>query len=305
VLATAATSDTYTVSLIGTDGSVVSSATASSPTSVTCGDASAADVPLPVSTSDTRAYFLDAQGNVRFLTPNGETGIATRVAGGGNTRSIFAVSPDDQRIAVVKETFNSSGSTSVLYVENLNGGGNHLQIFSETGAFSLWPVGWHAGALVVAKVSSCAGSQPLPSGPIELHVISPTNASRIATVGGPGCVVSLPASPAGAVCENGAFTKANLLDWSGATRKSLTIQGPTPAYLSPDGTEVALVVDGQTTFAGAKQTLDMVACGWIDASHVIAGGETQSQPRVGDVVSGNISPVAAQGLCAGRIPGSL
>src|SRR5581483_5169819 len=77
VLATAATSDTYTVSLIGTDGSVVSSATASSPTSVTCGDASAADVPLPVSTSDTRAYFLDAQGNVRFLTPNGETGSAT------------------------------------------------------------------------------------------------------------------------------------------------------------------------------------------------------------------------------------
>ncbi len=49
----------------------------------------------------------------------------------------------------------------------------------------------------------------------------------------------------------------------------------------------------------------MVACGWIDASHVIAGGDTQSQPRVGDVASGNISPVAAQGLCAGRIPGSL
>ncbi len=306
MLATPQGTDTYTVSLIGTDGSVVASATPSSPTAVTCGDASQGDVPIPVSTSNTRAYFLDAQGNVRFLTPNGETGIATKVPAGGNVRSIFAVSPDDQRIAVVKDTFNSSGATTVLYVENLNGGGNHVQIFSETGLATLWPLGWHAGALVVAKVSSCAGDGPLPSGSIELHVINPATAARIATVGGPGCTVGLPPTPAGALCENGTFSKLNVLDWSGATRNSLTIQGPTLAVLSPDGTEVAIVVDGQTTtFAGAKQTLDMVACGWIDGSHVIAGGDAESQPRVGDVTSGNIVPIAAQGACAGRIPGGL
>jgi len=305
VLATPPNTDTYTVSLIATDGSVVASATPSSPTAVTCGDASAADVPLPVSASDTRAYFLDAQGNVRFLTPNGETGIATRVPVGGNVRSMFAVSPDDQRIAVVKDTFNASGATTVLYVENLNGGGNHVQIFSESGAFSLWPLGWHAGALVVAKVSSCAGDGPLPSGSIEVHVINPANATRIGTVGGPTCAVGLPPAPGGALCENSSFSKINVLDWAGATRNSLSIQGPTPAYISPDGTEVALVVDSQTTFAGAKQTLDLVACGWIDGTHVIAGGDAQSQPRVGDVTSGNIAPIAAQGACAGRIPGAL
>ena len=293
------------MSLIGTDGSVIASATASSPTAVTCGDAAAGDVPIPVNTSDSRAYFLDAQGNVRFLTPNGETGIATRVPAGGNVRSVFAVSPDDERIAVAKETFSASGATTILYVENLNGGGNHVQIFSETGAFSLWPLGWHASALVVAKVASCVGNGPLPSGSIELHVINATNATRIETVGGATCAVELPPTSAGAVCENSAFSKVNVLDWSGATRQTLSIQGPTPAYLSPDGSEVALVVDNQTTFAGAKQTLDMVACGWIDGSHVIAGGDTQSQPRVGDVSSGNIVPVAAQGLCAGRIPGAL
>jgi hypothetical protein len=305
VLATPTNTDTYTVSLIGTDGSVVASATPSSPTSVTCGDASPADVPVPVSTSDTRAYFLDAQGNVRFLTPNGETGIATRVPSGGNVRSMFAVSPDDQRIAVVKDTYNSSGATTVLYVENLNGGGNHVQIFSETGGFTLWPLGWHAGGLVVAKVQTCAGDGPLPSGSIELHVVNPANAARIDTVGGSTCAVGLPPAPGGAVCENPSFSKVNVLDWSGATRSSLSIQGPTPAYLSPDGTEVALVVDNQTTFAGAKQTLDLVACGWIDGTHVIAGGDSESQPRVGEVTTGNIVPVAAQGLCAGRIPGGL
>jgi hypothetical protein len=306
VLATpVAAADTYTVSLVGVDGSVVASASTSSPTQVTCGDASAGDVPAPVSTSSTRAYFLDAQGNVRFLTPNGETGIATRVPTGGNVRSIFAVSPDDQRIAVVKATFNASGATTVLYVEDVNGGGNHAQIFSESGAYTLWPVGWHSGALVVAKVGSCAGDGPLPSGSIELHVVNPANAARIATLGGPGCAVGLPPTPNGVLCEDSTFSKANILDWSGATRKSLTIQGPTQAYLSPDGTEVALVVDGQTTFAGAKQTLDLVACGWIDATHVIAGGDAQSQPRVGDVTSGSIAPVSAQGLCAGRIPGGF
>ena len=306
VLATpAAAADTYTVSLVGIDGSVVASATPSSPLAVTCSDAAPADLPAPVSTSSTRAYFLDAQGNVRFLTPNGETGIATRVPTGGNVRSMFAVSPDDSRIAVVKDTFTSGGATTVLYVENLNGGGNHVQIFSESGAYTLWPVGWHAGALVVARVTSCAGDGPTPSGMIELHVVNAASAARIATVGGPTCAVQLPATLAGALCENSTFSQANILDWSGTTRKSLTIQGPTPAYLSPDGTAVALVVDNQTTFAGARLTLDMIACGWIDATHVIAGGDAQSQPRVADVITGNIAPVSAQGVCAGRIPGSL
>jgi hypothetical protein len=307
VLATPTNTDTYTVSLVGIDGSVVASATPSSPTAVTCGDAAGALVPVPVSTSDTRAYFLDAQGNVRFLTPNGETGIATRVPTAGNVRSMFAVSPDDQRIAVVKATFTASGATTVVYVENLNGGGNHVQIFSETGAFTLWPTGWiGTSSLVVAKVPSCTqGGGPTCCGPQEYHVVNPSNGGRVYTVGGSACVPVGGPSPAGTMCEDSSFGKANILDWSGAARKSLSIQGPTPAYLSPDGSEVALVVDNQTTFAGAKETLDLVACGWIDGSHVIAGGDAQSQPRVGNVTTGDIAPVAAQGACAGRIPGGL
>jgi len=307
VLATPTSTDTYTVSLVGSDGSVVASATPSSPTSVACGDAAAALVPAPVSTSDTRVYFLDAQGNVRFLTPNGETGVATRVPTGGNVRSMFAVSPDDQRIAVVKDTFTASGASTVLYVENLNGGGNHVQLFTQTGAFTIWPTGWiGSSSLVVAKVPACTqGGGPTCCGPQEYHVVNTATGVRVYTVGGPACVPVGGPTAAGTMCEDATFAKASILDWSGANRKSLAIQGPTPAYLSPDGTEVALVVDNQTTFAGAKQTLDLVACGWIDATHVIAGGDAESQPRVGDVTSGNIVPVAAQGACAGRIPGGL
>jgi hypothetical protein len=307
VLVTTGTADTYTVSLVGVGGGVVASATPSSPVQVSCGDAAAALLPLPVSTSDTRAYFLDAQGNVRFLTPNGETGVQFQVPSSGNTRSMFAVSADDSLIAVAVVSFTSTGATTKLYVDQLQLGGTQKLIFQETDAFTLWPIGWIGdGSLIVAKVPSCTqGGGPTCCGPQEYHVVNPANGARRNTVGGPTCIPVGAPSAAGTVCEDTAFAKANVLDWTGSTRKTLTIQGPTPAHLSPDGTEVALVVDGQTTFAGAKQTLDLVACGWIDGSHVIAGGDTQSQARVGDVTTGNIVPVAAQGVCAGRIPGGL
>ena len=310
MLVTQGSSDTYTVSIVGIDGKVVASATPSSPTQVTCGDAAAAVLPPPVSTSDTRVYFLDAQGNVNFLAPNGETGHATRVPAGGQTRSMFAVSPDDQRIAVVENTYTATGATTVLYVEDVNGGTNHVKLFTETGAYTLWPIGWHGtNNLVVAKVASCTqGGGPFCCGPQELHVVDPATGVRRFTVGGSQCIIAGAASPAGVVCENSSsFTQATVESWTGSPQRSYTIQGPVGANLSPDGTAVALVDfgAGTTTFAGVKQTLTMTACGWIDSTHVISGGDTQQQALVGDVSTGSLAPVAAQGTCGGRIPGGL
>ncbi len=307
VLVALGSGDTYAVSLIDNTGKVVASATPNSPTAVTCGDSAAAVLPQPVSTSNTRAYFLDQQGNVNFLSPNGVTGVATHVPTGASVRSMFAISPDDQRIAVVQNTYNASGATTVLYAEDLNGGTNHVKLFTQNGAFTLWPIGWHGtNDLVLAKVPSCSqGGGPTCCGPQELHVVDPATAGRRSTLGGSTCALVGSATPAGALCENGAFSQVHVLSWAGATVQTFAIQGPTPAYLSPDGTRVALVVDNATTFAGAKQTLDMLACGWIDDTHVLAGGDAQLQPRIGDVTSGNIVPVSAQGVCGGTIPGGL
>jgi hypothetical protein len=307
VLVTQSGTDTYTVTLVGVDGKVVASAVPSSPTQLTCGDAAGAVLPLPVSTSDTRVYFLDAQGNVNFLAPNGETGHATRVPAGGQTRSMFAVSPNDQRIAVVQDTYTASGATTVLYVEDLNGGTNHVKLFSETGAYSLWPIGWHGSdGLVVAKVPSCTqGGGPGCCGPQELHVVDPSTGVRRYTIGGPTCVIVGAPSPGGALCETSNFGQVRELNWTGGTVQSFTIQGPTFAYLSPDGAAIAIATDSSTTFAGDKQTLDLAACGWIDATHVIAAGDTQQQARVGDIATGSVTPVPAQGVCGGRIPGGL
>lgn len=125
---------TYTVSLVGVDATVVASAQASTPPfNVVCANAGAADVKAPVSTSNSRAYFSDAEGVVRFTAPNGDTGRATTIPIGSARRSMFAVSPDDKRIAVVVDEFTADGASTRLYVEDLNGGGNHVEVYTEVG----------------------------------------------------------------------------------------------------------------------------------------------------------------------------
>ena len=311
VLATPPSADTYTVSIVGVDGKVVASAQASSPTAVTCGDAAAAVLPLPISTSDDRAYYMDAQGVVRFLTVQGESGRATTVPVGGGRRSMFAVSPDDQKIAVIVSDFTSAGAAIKLYVEDLNGGTNHADIYTQSNAFSLWPIGWHGtDNLVVAKVAACTqGGGRFSASPLELHVVDPGTAVRKYTLGGPDCVVAGAPSPAGVVCQVTTTGQLRVMSWTGGIVKTLSSANLARSYLSPDGALVAALSGGVTNVGAtdiyAGHALKFEACGWIDSTHVISGGDGQQQPRVGNVITGAIMPVAAVGTCAGRIPGGL
>jgi hypothetical protein len=311
VLVTPPSAANYTVSIVGIDGKVVASAQASSPATVSCGGTAAAVLPLPVSTSNSLVYFMDASGAVRTLSPNGtvSSGPIINLPVASGRRSMFAVSPDDSLMAVVVADFTTGGASTALYVDQLQLGGTQNRIFTETGSFILWPTGWHGiNNLVVAKVPACTqGGGPLCCGPQELHVVDPANANRRFTLGSPQCVVAGFASPAGVVCETSLFSQAEVVSWTAITQRSIAIQGPTPAYLSPDGTLVALTDfgTGTTTVDGAKKTMSLQACGWIDATHLLAGGDTQQQPRVGDVSTGTIVPVAAQGDCGGRLPGGL
>jgi hypothetical protein len=310
VLVSSQASSTYTVSLVAVDGKVVASSDASTPAVVNCANAAAALVSLPVSTSNTRVYFMDAQGVVRFLAPNGSTGrVSTVPAGTSSRRSMFAVSPDDQRIAVVVDDFTSNGASTRLYVEDLNGGGNHLEPYSESGAYTLWPTGWHGtNNLVVAKVPSCTqGGGPFCCGPQELHVVDPATANRRFVLGGSACVIAGSPSPAGVACESTAnYNQATWLNWTAGTVRSLSINGPAFIYVSPGGTFAAFVDNNGTSFTiGAASISGMFACAWIDDGHVLSGGDPQHQPRVATVTTGVVVPVAAQGDCGGRIPGGL
>ena len=301
----------YTVSIVGVDGKVVASAQVSTPPLPSCANAAAAVVSPPVSTSNSSVYFEDAQGAVHYLRPSGETGTATNVpAPSASRRSMFAVSPDDSRIAVIVDDFNSSGAATRLYVENLSGGGNHLDLFSQTGAFSLWPVGWHGtNNLVLAKTPACTqGGGPFCCGPLELHVVDPATATRRFTLGNSSsCVVAGSPSPAGVVCENnGGFTQGTWLNWTAGTVRSLALNGPAFAYVSPGGQFVAFVDNKGTSFTiGAPTIAGMFACEWIDDDHILSGGDAQHQPRVATATTSAVVPVAAQGDCGGRLPGGL
>ena len=167
VLVSSQAASSYTISLVDIAGKVAASAEATTPATTSCGSIAAAPYPLPVSESNSRAYFMDAQGVIHFLGPDGATGRATAVpAPGPSQRSTFAVSPDDTRIAVTVATYTATQSSTRLYVEDLNGGGHHLDLFSERGTRTLWAVGWHGtNNLVVAVVASCtAGGGPFCCG---------------------------------------------------------------------------------------------------------------------------------------------
>jgi hypothetical protein len=297
----------YTVSLVGIDGRVVSSAIASSPSAVTCANAANAFVPLPVSTSNTRVYFMDALGVVRFLAPNGDTGPAVTLPIGPGRRSMFAVSPDDSMMAVVVVDFTATGATTRLYLYQLQPGGAQLQTFGQTGAFTLWPTGWRGTTtLILAKVPSCVvGTGPFCCGPQEFHLVDPKTAIRRFTVGSPTCVIAGPPSPAGAVCENNTYDVATVLDWTATQINGFPIGGATLAYLSPNGQSVAVISGATTSIYKSNTSFGFQACGWIDDTHILSGGDTQQQPRVADVTSSNVVPVAAQGDCGGRIPGGF
>ena len=301
-------SSTYTVSLVGIDGRVVASQQANTPGTVTCGGA-AALVPPPVSTSDTRVYFMDALGVVRYLAPNGDAGQAITLPIGPSRRSLFAVSPDDTLMAVVVLDFAAGGTTTRLYMYQLQAGGAQNLLFSQSGSSTLWPTGWHGPtSLVLAKVPACAqGGGLFSAAPQEFHVVDPKTAVRRFTIGGPNCVIAGPPTAAGAICEDTANLGAIVLNWTGGTVQSFRIGVPTAAYLSPSGAHVAVLDNSTGTLIEdlSKSMTGLFACGWIDDTHLISGGDVQHQPSVGDITSGQIIPVAALGDCAGRIPGGL
>jgi hypothetical protein len=311
VLVTPATAATYTVSLVGFDGKVAGSAQASSPTAISCVGGGVAAMPAPVSTSTSRAYFMDARGAVRSLSTDGavSAGPIINLPIGASRRSVFAVSPDDARMAVAVIDFTAGGASTNLFIDQLQPGGTQVKTFTETGTSTLWPIGWHGTNLVVAKVPVCAsGSGPFCCGPQELHVIDAATAARKFTLGGASCIIAGPPSAAGAICETDA--QANVLDWSAAATRSFSIQGQSPAYLSPNGNQAAIDTANPSNFLdtiveGSRTTFsDLQTCGWIDSTRVL-GTDRQGLPRVGDWVTGATVSVSAMGTCAGRIPGDL
>lgn len=259
--------------------------------------------PLPlVSASRTRIYYLEGDSTVRFVGVDNSQGVAASVPGGQLAHATFAVSPDDQRIAVSVLDYSSSPVRMRMYVEDLATGANHVEIFSSSSVYE-WPVAWHAGHLIVA-VGRAYVTADAPN-PYEAfggyHVVDPANGNRLAAIGSSSCQVTGPLTLMGTVCSDGA--SLNVLDWNGNAVWSAGA-GLTVGALSPDGDSVAaccaaagesvviLKRDGTTVptrAAGRFQT-------WIDATHVLCGSSPAGGPyNMLDVSTGIDSTYPASG----------
>ena len=286
--------------------------------------------PPAVSATTDEVYFRDGDTKIRMVVPPGSASDVTTVPGGPTTVSFFSVSPDDQRIAVLVEDL--SGATTIalrLYVEDLHGGGHHADIYTtttpkgKTGS-TLWPMGWHQGALVLAVVPACT-FEPAGLTPSEWHVANSSTAARLATIRANNCTLSYWPSAAGVGCDdaNGVTT---LYDWTG---KVLSVTGPGPTgsgysmtSVSPAGQSILFAtgagVGAPSPATGIVQlgpgpyatVPGHSACLWIDEDHLLAPDAVIQFPAEtpGNLqVTAAVAPLAAtaSGVCAGRFPGGL
>ena len=322
-----AATGSYDITIVGADAKVVARAHAAKRTVI----ADAAELPY-VSTSNSRVYYLDGDSQVRFLTAQGATGLVTSVAGDATVHATFAVTPDDQRIAVALLDYGVSPVQLKLYVEDL-GGAHHAEIFTSNSHY-VWPVGWHSGQLVVGYLGP--GSAPFnskmvtyssrdkslypygpnPYGVINFHVIDPVTAERKAIISGGGASGLL--SKAGA-----AIVQGGMVDWNGAYGWNFPNgygSYSAAASLSPDGQMIAACCEQpessghlviwypnlSSTVLPATLTSGDWA-GWFDSHRLITGfsQRTDGTPTVVDINTGWVMAADAHGIVAAMLPGGL
>jgi hypothetical protein len=215
------------------------------------------------------------------------------------TPVVFAVSPDDTQIAVSKFDLSVNPAFVQLYTDGI-GGGSQRYIFKSIDDY-IWPVGWHAGNLVLAAQTFAPYTKPgtawNPYSALTYHVVDPLTADRLFTLGNgedqqKGCQPTGPLTAAGTACSqygpvSGIWGTIGIIDWAGQFH---TVVGPLHA---PPTVEVSSVSadtsSGQLVFccdvwknffiAGPQGYVNTQLPGqrgtdwacWLDGTHLLSG----------------------------------
>jgi len=326
-------SQDFQLQVIDTCGNVKASAPFVQPYFAACFDRGPdPNIAPPVSATADRIYYRDGYTQIKYLTLSGETGLATAVPGGPTTVSSFSISPDDKRIAVVREDFQNATNFSVqLYIEDVQGGGNRVDLYSssqpvDTGN-TLWPMVWHGSQLVLAAVKGC-GTIPGGISPVEWHVVDSATGNRLVTVAN-HCVGILSRWPSPAGIARADFNFGiTFYNWTGATfgnghqsENANDIQSgisPSGKYFFTGGelseTECGLphpstCVDSidRSTSVG-RVPAPTVACLFIDDEHLLTPQgviDMNDRTTVAGFPAASRIKFQGPGHCGGRFPGGL
>jgi hypothetical protein len=234
------------------------------------------------SASRTRLYYLNGGSEVRFLAPDGTTGTATHIALGATEQAGFAVSPDDASIAVAIFSFTPLPEASYkgmrLYVEDLNGAGHHVDIFSSS-TVAEFPVGWTSGRLIMAvsEPRCCPAAPGNPYDASSYHVVDPTTGTRLASLCSNSQGPEGPIEPVGAICYHAAQVPT-YQRWDGSPFDApAAVPNPTqfPNAVSPNGTRVAGgQAEGRIVVFGPSGYWDWLkqsgyVLGWLDNDRIV------------------------------------
>ena len=285
----------YMVAIVSSDGRIVASATGDRPSA-----RYGRELPK-VSTSRTAVYYLDGDAEVKMLRPDGTVGNTIAVPGNFDDRIVFAVDPEDRRVAVTVAHFgppppacptNCEPTVGFrLYVEDLRGPA-HVDVawpavLSGYGALA-YPVGWRNGILVTAMSAGVNRTQSWenPYAAYEFPLIDVASGRVVGRFGynrsAPSCETNGPLVSAGAACY-GLGWGVSIESWEGS-RRTLTGNAEAyqpPAALAPGGSAVAIgtsasskivLLDGTSPASSTPPRLTGVSgtpIGWIDDRYLV------------------------------------
>ncbi|MDQ2942296.1 MAG: hypothetical protein M3R21_01340 [Candidatus Dormibacteraeota bacterium] len=309
------------VSIVDIHGHVVASAQHALRTDITIQGLFSPQLPY-ISESATQVYFLDGDSTVRSIDLAGNVRTIGTVPGTPTAHAAFAVSPDDMKMAVSVTDYSTDPPTLHLLVEDL-AGTNVREIFSSRSLF-VWPVGWHAGRLVVGSGPAFWNKPGFNlSGPVaEYHVVDPQTADRLTTLGSINrCVIISSLSRSGAAC-NWFLTSCpgclHAVDWNG---KLTRFTAPAPsvdrhtAALSPSGGQIVTVqspegvlIISSPGLGGTSQSIpgdhSPLIIGWFDDAHIVITFGAQAE--IVEVARVNVGEVIqAPGRYVGPFPNDL
>lgn len=268
--------------------------------------------PPTMSVTRTRVYYLDGDTKVRFLKPDGSSGVAAEIPGGGAIRTGFAVSPDDSTIALGVMDYSTNPANYRLVVEKVDGTNPH-DIFDTTFPWTYglgdneyeWPVGWHGSQLVMqVQTPSFSG----------YRLVDSSTGARVRNFC-PSPLYGVGMTQFGVLCftastESQPYSTVVVEDWTG-TMFPIPNSSAYCTALSPNGQLLACYNAYNVTWldrAGhaSSSSLGGAPMGWLDDLRlVVATGYLPNQPAkqyILDIATDRAIEMPVVGVLIGQIP---